>query len=260
MGQECLIGARTAPDLGVIKIGSGSVVRDGSCFRPPNRIPASGEIGETKMQIAQHAILNSHSSGMTPKRAMTIGAVGLLHVAAIYGLMNGMIAKVFQPVPPPIIVTMEKAVDTKPIPVPPQPQLRQPAEPREATIPVPELTIANTDPTPTLDLRPTPVDPQPAMPDTNAAGLTNTHSVPPYPTEARTLAHQGTVLLNMMVTAQGDVVSATVVTSSGFAELDQAAISWVISHWKYKPAVQNGVAVPSQTQAAVKFDLKTARR
>jgi outer membrane biosynthesis protein TonB len=48
--------------------------------------------------------------------------------------------------------------------------------------------------------------------------------------------------------------------SSGFPELDQAAVAWVVSHWKYKPAVQGGVTVTSQSQAAVRFDLKQANR
>jgi len=33
-----------------------------------------------------------------------------------------------------------------------------------------------------------------------------------------------------------------------------------VAHWKYKPALQNGQPVPSQAQAAVKFDLRQAGR
>ena len=50
-----------------------------------------------------------------------------------------------------------------------------------------------------------------------------------------------------------------VLNHEGYAELDAAAVSWVQAHWKYKPAFQNGIAVTSQAQAAVKFDLRTAR-
>ena len=65
--------------------------------------------------------------------------------------------------------------------------------------------------------------------------------------------------LQMVISAQGTVTSATVLQSSGFADLDQAAVAWVQQHWRYKPAMQNGTAVPSQAQAAVIFALKNAR-
>ena len=212
------------------------------------------------MEAVQHQILSSRSSGMTPRRAMIIGGVALLHVAAIWGLMNGMIGKVMDAVRPPIVVVkIEKTVDPKTDPVPPKPVLQQPAQPRQVTVQPPIIDIVNTDPD-VIRLPPTPVNPQPPVADSGAAGLTNTHTTPPYPSEARVMAHQGTVLLQMAVTAQGDVASATVVSSSGFAELDQAAIVWVVGHWKYKPAIRDGNAVPSQTQAAVRFDLKSARR
>ena len=212
------------------------------------------------MEAVQHLILSSRPSGMTPRRAMIIGGVALLHVAAIYGLMNGMVGKAINAISPPIVlVKIEKTVDPKPVPVPAKPVLQQPAQPREVTVQPPIIAVVNNDPN-VIRLPPTPVNPQPPVADSGAAGLTNTHTTPPYPVEARTMSHQGTVLLQMTVTAQGDVASASVVTSSGFAELDQAAIAWVVGHWKYKPAIQGGNAVPSQIQAAVSFDLKTARR
>lgn len=212
------------------------------------------------MEAVQHQILSSRPSGMTPRRAMIIGGVALLHVAAIYGLMNGMVARALQAVQAPIEVTVEaKQPPPKPVLIPPTPHMEQPAQPQQVTVPIPQIDIVTTD-APPIFTTPDPVTPQPAIPDTGAAGLSNTHTTPPYPIEARTLSHQGTVLLQMVVTAQGDVASASVVTSSGFAELDQAAIAWVVGHWKYKPAIQGGNAVASQTQAAVKFDLKQARR
>jgi len=55
-------------------------------------------------------------------------------------------------------------------------------------------------------------------------------------------------------------VNASVTQSSGFPALDESAVAWVMAHWKYKPAIRGGVPVTSQTQAAVKFDLKLAHR
>jgi protein TonB len=211
------------------------------------------------MLLAQHNILSARPSGMTPRRAMIIGGVGLLHAAAIYALMNGMVANVIAYVQPPLVVTVDtKAVDLKPVVVPHVPQLEHPVQPVDAVVPPPRVDIASEDPTPIHVTVAPPTNPPPA--DTGAAGLGSTHTTPPYPVAARTQSHQGTVLLQMTVSPMGDVVSATVLQSSGFPELDQAAVSWVVSHWKYKPAVQGGVTVTSQTQAAVKFDLRQASR
>ena len=66
-------------------------------------------------------------------------------------------------------------------------------------------------------------------------------------------------MLRLTISPNGDVVAAEIARSSGFAELDAEAVSWVVAHWKYKPAIVAGLAVTSQTQAAVKFDLKQTR-
>ena len=45
-------------------------------------------------------------------------------------------------------------------------------------------------------------------------------------------------------------------TSRGSADLDEAALQWIVSHWTYKPAVANGVAAAAQVLASVNFNLK----
>jgi protein TonB len=127
------------------------------------------------------------------------------------------------------------------------------------TTPIPDIVIASETPSQITTVVPPPNPPTPIA-DSGASGVMNTHTTPPYPPLANKMSHQGTVLLQIVVTAQGDVASATVTNTSGFEELDQAAIAWVVAHWKYKPAIQNGLPIPSQTSAAVKFDLKMARR
>ena len=65
-------------------------------------------------------------------------------------------------------------------------------------------------------------------------------------------------MLHINISAQGDVTTATVSKSSGVPELDQTAVDWVIKHWKYKPATNNGTAVASTSDAQVVFNLKNA--
>ncbi|HEY4940595.1 MAG TPA: TonB family protein [Rhizomicrobium sp.] len=212
------------------------------------------------MLLQKNEMTGIGATGMTPRRALTIAGVGLLHVAAIYALINGMattaLIQIEHIIQVPII---ETAAPPKQVLVPPPPTLVKPTEviPQVVVVP-PVIDIARTDPPPIATIVAPPNTPPPV--DSGASGLAGTHSTPPYPVEARAQSHQGTVLLQLAISAQGDVMSANVVQSSGFPELDSAAVTWVVAHWKYKPALQGGVPMPSQTQAAVKFDLKLARR
>jgi protein TonB len=82
-----------------------------------------------------------------------------------------------------------------------------------------------------------------------------THTAPPYPPIARRIGAEGKVTLRLTVTAEGRVSQADIVTSSGRDDLDQTAQQWIMAHWKYKPALANGVAVVSKTLATVTFSL-----
>jgi protein TonB len=191
---------------------------------------------------------------------MIIGAVGMIHVLAIYALINGMATKALKQIETVIQVERVQTVDPPRVTAPPTPKINQPSQPVVDPI-VPHIDVETPPPVNATPLTP-PTGPvintTPPL-DSAAAGVMNTHTIPPYPTEARALSHQGTVVLSMSVSASGDVVNASVAQSSGYPELDQAAVAWVMAHWKYKPALQAGQPMPSQTQAAVKFDLKLAR-
>ncbi len=212
------------------------------------------------MLMPQHQILGNRGAAMSPRKLMIIGAVGMIHVIAVYALINGMATKAIKQIEH--VIELTPVVEQTPpvtVPLPPKPTLVQPTTaPTPPTAPVPDIKIADDSTQPSITVATiTPNTPPPV--DTGVAGVMSTHSIPPYPTEARALSHQGTVVLSMSVSASGDVTAATVAQTSGFPELDQAAVAWVIAHWKYKPAMQAGQPMPSQTQAAVKFDLKAAR-
>jgi periplasmic protein TonB len=212
---------------------------------------------EEKMLMPRQDIVSLRPGGMTPNRAIAIGAVALLHVVAVYALMTGMTAQIAKLLPPDLQVAWVDTAPPKTVPVPPQPKLIDPVAPTVPTAPVPVIQTPNTDRS-GINVTPSQTNPVPA--NSSATGISNTHSTPPYPVEARTLSHQGTVMLQITVSPQGDVVAANVVQSSGYAELDQSAVNWVLAHWKYRPAIVGGVAVTSQTEVAVKFDLKDAAR
>jgi len=212
---------------------------------------------EEKMLMQKQDIMSARPGGMSPNRAVAIGAVVLLHVVAVYALVTGMTAQIVKLLPPDIQLAWVDTAPPKTVPVPPQPKLIDPVAPTIPTAPDPVIKTPKSDGS-VINVMPSQTNP--ATTDSSAAGVGSTHSTPPYPGEARALSHQGMVLLQITVSPQGDVVAANVVQSSGYAELDQSAVSWVIAHWKYRPAIVGGVAVTSQTQAAVKFDLKDVAR
>ena len=76
---------------------------------------------------------------------------------------------------------------------------------------------------------------------------------PVYPPLARTAAVQGTVVLDVSISKDGEVVDVQLI--SGPAMLAPAAID-AVRHWKYKPYLVNGVAFDLITEVSVKFRLK----
>ena len=209
------------------------------------------------MFIPNHEISSGGQSGLTPRRAVAVGSVGLLHVAVVFALITGMTPGVVKTVTRVFFVDMTtSAPPTKPATPPQPPNLAHPTGATDPNPPIPNFTIKDDD-------RSNPpfggTASHPPASDSAASGVTGTHSTPPYPMEARLLSHQGTVLLDLTISPQGDVMAASIVRTSGFAELDNEAVSWVLTHWKYKPAIQAGVPITSRTQAAVKFDLKQVR-
>jgi periplasmic protein TonB len=76
---------------------------------------------------------------------------------------------------------------------------------------------------------------------------------PPYSEDARKAKFQGTVLLWIIVDAQGNVRNLYVVKHLGMG-LDEEAQK-TVSTWKFKPSLRNGVPVPVQVEVEVSFRL-----
>ncbi len=206
--------------------------------------------------LAFHTPLEQTNIGW--RRYAGIGLAFALNGVLIWALASGLAIKLTKYVPP---VLETKVIDTPQ--AQPKPETPPPSPPLEKVIPTeqtpePVIQIAPDQNAQTIQVQPQPEQPV-QQTDSSASGMSSTHTTPPYPPMARRLSQQGTVILSITVAADGSVSAAQVATSSGIPELDETAVSWVKAHWRYKPAIQGGVAVPSNTQAAVKFDLKQAR-
>lgn len=80
------------------------------------------------------------------------------------------------------------------------------------------------------------------------------HVIVYYPPLAQRLDEQGTVILKVLVLANGTVGDVEVVRSSGYTQLDAAALVEV-GAWAYIPAIQNHRPVAAWTLVAINFRL-----
>jgi protein TonB len=67
--------------------------------------------------------------------------------------------------------------------------------------------------------------------------------------------HQGEVILNITINAQGEVTDVTIEKSSGYRELDRAAEE-AARKWKFNPGVHNGKAAGGVVRVPVNFSLQ----
>jgi periplasmic protein TonB len=77
-----------------------------------------------------------------------------------------------------------------------------------------------------------------------------------YPAAARMRGLQGRVLLRVDVSANGKPADVAVIASSGHVILDRAAIAMVREHWRFRPAMRDGVPVDGQVEQPVVFRLE----
>jgi len=82
------------------------------------------------------------------------------------------------------------------------------------------------------------------------------HNEPPeYPEESRIALEQGVVILRVEVTAAGEPASVSILKSSGFFRLDQAARG-AVEHWRFHPGMTAGTPVASEADIPVHFKLQ----
>lgn len=91
--------------------------------------------------------------------------------------------------------------------------------------------------------------------DTEATIAYATASAPAYPIQALRAGVQGTVLLKVLVDANGKPVEVLIAHSSGSRALDAAARSHVLAAWRFHPAQRGGHAIEAWALVPIRFDL-----
>lgn len=82
---------------------------------------------------------------------------------------------------------------------------------------------------------------------------------PDYPEAARRRGEEGIVRLTLRVAPDGRVAAAEVTTSSGYGELDRAAIE-AARGWRFRPAMRASVPVAAMLTTALHFRLSDVGR
>ena len=138
------------------------------------------------------------------------------------------------------------------------------AQPRSETLPTQVLV-----PTPTASLvvvDATPVSTQVTTTEVAAPGPAATADrearlayefapPPPYPNIALTREWEGTVMLLVLVAADGGVEEVRVQRGSGHRVLDLEALRHVRQHWRFQPAWRDGQAISAWASVPVVFKL-----
>lgn len=152
------------------------------------------------------------------------------------------ITKPPEPTPPP--PPEQKPLPTPKIPLPKAPpserapQVEQQSPPQETV----EQPVKQAEPTPTAV----------SLPQADANHLNN--PAPVYPAQSKRLNETGTVVLEVLVLADGSAGDVRLKTSSGFKRLDDAAIR-AVKNWHFVPAKRGGEAIDFTYDLPVEFSL-----
>lgn len=180
-----------------------------------------------------------------------------IHGAALWGLWQHKLVLPLQEAIPTLFVNfiappspkVEKPL--KPPPTKPHP-LEKPRKHQHLAINTPSVTptelavpAAPAEPSPADEPTPAPLQMALTSPVALSGELAVTcpqRSAPSYPPFSRRLSETGLVVLRVELNEQGGVASASVKTSSGYARLDEAALS-AVKTWRCSPATRNGQPV-----------------
>lgn len=206
-------------------------------------------------------------------RILAIAAAIALHVFALLLLLMPMAAPQLAPTvaPKPVIRWIEREQPREPITV----DITK-KQPVTETKPQPSPRVQPRDTTPITDT-PVIVDggTEPAIVTQASDSLTDavgpvvpsgpiaashleyiSAPAPRYPPELVRIGFTGTVMLRVLVDVDGTPLEVTIESSSGNRKLDREASQHVLKKWRFKPALQNGVAVQAYGIIPIAFTLQ----
>ena len=194
------------------------------------------------------------------KRYSGIGIVILVHALVAYAFITGLARKMVDVIKQPVETKIIEEVKPPPPPdQPPPPPPPKVAAPPPPFIPPPEVqvqtppqqnviqAVTNQQPAPATFNKAPPVDApvaaKPASPPV-AAILNLNDCKPEYPRASLLAEEVGISRVQFDIGPDGQLIGASVAKSSGFRNLDKAAVNG-LSRCKFRPAFRDGKAVQS---------------
>ena len=188
-----------------------------------------------------------------------LGIVILLHVLVAYALITGLARKMVDVIKQPVETKIIEEVKPPPPPENPPPPPPKMAAPPPPFIPPPEVQIqqpvvqntitavTNQQPPPqAFHTSPPPAPPGPVAPAAPpVAAIADLNACKPeYPRASLLAEESGVVRVQFVVGPDSQLLSATVLKSSGFKNLDKAAVNG-LSRCKFKAGYKDGKPVQS---------------
>ena len=193
------------------------------------------------------------------RKATIFGIIVAMHALLIYALLVSLnVIEVDRP-PPIIKAEIIEEIQDKDEPPPPPPTIETPPP----YVPPPEISIEVPMDAPKATGALVAVDKPAPAPAPAKTGVKKAPEIDPkfkrrfqpdYPPTSRRLGEEGSVVLQVLVGADGAVKDGKVQTSSGFARLDEAALKHALRAWRFTPGTEDGV--PVQTWHSVKVTFK----
>ena len=221
-------------------------------------------------------------SPVLSRNVIVVLAVVAFHASALWMLQTGLLRRAVEfVVPAEVIAEFIEPPRPKEVPLPPPPAPPQPQQKAPTVAPAPQL-VAVADPTPSPNAPvgvvepaqalppitvpvapapPAPAAPPPAppapprveLPSSDADYLQNPK--PPYPLMSKKLNEQGSVIMRVLIGADGLPQKSEIRKSSGFDRLDQSASATVMK-WRYVPGKRAGVAEAMWFNVPINFVLE----
>jgi protein TonB len=203
------------------------------------------------------------------KRMAAFALVIVIHVLFVWVLASGLGKKVVEVVLGPVETRLiEELPDEEEEPPPPPPEIETPppyVPPPEIAIEIPvdtgpstaisNVTSERPVAAPPPGATPKPVERQVVRTPPSTTGRGARTTLPEYPPASRRAGEAGTVTLKCFVSEQGKCSEVSVVKSSGFPKLDEAAVKEVQRNWKFVPGKEDGKPVATWHTFAVTFRL-----
>lgn len=162
---------------------------------------------------------------LSTARLVGLGLVVLVHVGLIYALVHALPQRSINLFQHPI----EASIIAVPPPPPPEPAKPPPAP--KPFVPRSEVQL------PSAPAGPTAITGSANVPPTVDRARSRD---PEYPANARRAGEQGSVVLQVLVGTDGRVLDARLAQSSGYPDLDRAALEGIKSDYRFIPGMIDG--------------------